>query len=301
MKKTWFSTLLCAISLLSSCTNNTDDKNTIRMGFTPSESSEKVTANGTVLADILGKATGLKFKIYVANDYTALIQALRSGQVDVAWLAPFAYVIAEKKAGAQLLLKSVRHGMAFSYSAIVVRQDSPYKTLDDLKGKDFAWTDPSSSTGHILPKSALVALGYDPPNFFAKQTFAGSHESLVLSIRNGSVAAGATYCNDAEGKDGSWIRYEKDIRNPNMKLRSIYVTPPMPSDTVSVSSQLLKRSPENVDKIKNALLVLNKDPAGLDALKNLYSIEGLIEAKPEEYEPLRIAAAKLGYSLESNK
>ncbi len=151
--------------VLSACTKK-EDTQTIKMGFTPSESTEKVSLNGKVLADLLEKKTGLKFKIYVASDYTALIEAMKTGQVDVGWLAPFAYVLAETKADARVSLKAVRHGQASQYSAIIVKDSTNWKTIQDVKGKNIAWIDPSSSSGHIVPKSALLAAGINLEGFF---------------------------------------------------------------------------------------------------------------------------------------
>src|SRR5690606_12164134 len=119
---------------------------------------------------------GKKIEITVASDYAALVEAMKTNQVQIGWLAPFAFVLAEKVAGAKVMLKSVRHGQAAAFSAIIVRDDSPYKTIADLKGKTIAWTDPSSSSGHIMPKAALVADGYVPEEFFGQQTWAGTHE-----------------------------------------------------------------------------------------------------------------------------
>lgn len=291
---------LAVFAILTACTpkNTSEGETVIRMGFTPAESTEKVNASGKVMADIMEKQTGFKYKTFVASDYTALIEAMRSGEVDVAWLAPFAFVLAETTAGAKVLLKSVRHGKANQYSAIVVRDSSPFKTLQDLKGATMAWTDPSSSSGHITPKSSIIAEGIDPDTFFKKQTFAGSHETLVLAISNGSIDAGATFSDDATGSGGSWTLFMKNAGPKAEKLRPVYVTPPMPSDTVSVSKQFSEKHPEKVAKIKEAIKSLSTIPEGKDALKNLYNIEGLVDAASEEYEPLRKAAAKLGYQLD---
>jgi phosphonate transport system substrate-binding protein len=297
-----FSIILAAFvglgSIVSCTKSNPEDENTVKMVFNPAESSDKVNTNGKAVGDILEKVTGLKYKTFVASDYTALIEAMRSGQADVAWLAPFAFVLAEKNAGSKVILKSIRHGKPHQFSAIVVRADSPYKTIEDLKGKTIAWTDPSSSSGHISPKAALIAMGINPDEHFQKQTFAGSHETLVLSVANGSVDAGATFSDDASGETGSWSRYAGKPGSSIKALRSIYVTPPMPSDTVSVSKQFAEKFPDKVKALTDGLKKLSTTPEGREALKNLYSIDGLVDAVSEDYEPLRKAAAKLGYELD---
>ncbi|MBS1983854.1 MAG: phosphate/phosphite/phosphonate ABC transporter substrate-binding protein [Bdellovibrionales bacterium] len=293
------STLL-TIALLSACTGKPKE-NVVKMGFTPAESTDKVSANGKVLADMLEKSTGLKFQVYVASDYTALVEAMKSNQVQIGWLAPFAFVLAEQKAGAHVLLKSVRHGKASQFSALIVRENSGLNKLEDLKGKTIAWTDPTSSSGHILPKSVLIAKGIDPDTFFKRQTFAGSHETAVLSVMNGTVDVAATFSDDQEGSGGSWTKYTQNMAKGGPKLKAVFVTPPMPSDTVSVSKAFFEADPTRVDKIRDAIQALTQTPEGLKALKDLYGIEGLVPAKSEEYAPLRQAAEKLGYNIGAGK
>jgi phosphonate transport system substrate-binding protein len=293
--------ILLILGLISACSKPTDDENIIRMAFNPAESSDKVNTNGKLVGDLLEKSTGLKFKTFVASDYTALITALKTGQADIAWLAPFAFVLAENKAGAQVLLKSVRNGVASQYSAIIVKEDSPYKKIEDLKGKTIAWTDPASSSGHISPKSALISIGITPDTFFSKQTYAGSHETLVMAVSNGTVDAGATFSNDAEGKEGSWTRYMNKMGSKAKPLRSIYVTPPMPSDTVSISKKFAEKFPSKVAAIKEALKKLSDTAEGREALKILYNIEALVDSKTEDYEPLRKAATLIGTEVLDKK
>lgn len=292
---------LALFSLFLSCSKPAEEKDVIRMAFNPAEASDRVNTNGKAVGDILEKTTGYKFKTYVTSDYTALITALNNGQADIAWLAPFAFVLAESKGGAKVMLKSVRHGAPNQYSAIIVRADSPYKTLADLKGKTIAWTDPASSSGHIAPKAALVHdAGIDIQNHFGKQTFAGSHEALVIAVATGSVDAGATFADTAEGKTGSWTRYEKKL-GPDQRVRAIYVTPPMPSDTVSASKEFAEKQPEKFQKVNAALKALSETEEGRQALRQLYSIDALIDAKTEDYEPLRKAAALIGSDVLDKK
>lgn len=297
MKMKLFTVAMFTAAVLGGCSGKRADKNEIVMGFTPAESTEKVTSNGEVIAKLLAKETGFKFKVYVASDYTALVEAMKSNQVQIGWLAPFAFVLAEQKAGAHVLLKSVRHGKPSQYSAIVVRQSSPFKTLEDLKGKTMAWTDPSSSSGHILPKSVLISKGIDTDTFFKRQTFAGSHETAVLSVMNGTVDAAATFSDDETGASGSWTKFGKSMGAKAEPLRAVFVTPPMPSDTVSVSKKFFEERGTDAQKVKEAILKLTQTSEGQTALKDLYGIDGLVIATSEEYAPLREAAQKLGYNM----
>lgn len=284
--------IILIFSPIVGCTKSTKEKVKVyTMGFNPPENSEVVQLNGNALAELLEKKTGYKFKTFIATDYTALVEALRSQKLDFAWLPPFSYIQAERLANAEVLLKSVRHGSPYYYSAIIVRSDSPYKTIEDLRGETIAWVDPASSSGHIFPKSGLIEMGIDPDTFFSKQVFAGSHDALLLSILNGTTKAGATFANDAEASGGSWTQLLKgDDKN---KIRPIFVTKPIPGDTLSTSASFRKEYPEVVKGVKEALLSFKEDPAGKAVLKNLYRIDYLTEATSSDYEPVRVAAKLL--------
>ncbi|GIW22853.1 MAG: hypothetical protein KatS3mg068_1860 [Candidatus Sericytochromatia bacterium] len=88
----------------------------------------------------------------------------------------------------------------FIMGAIIVRKDSNINTLKDLKGKRFAFGDPISTSSHIFPKMLLIKNGINPDTDFVNVLFAGTHDSVVLSVYNKKVDAGATFSDDKEGK-----------------------------------------------------------------------------------------------------
>src|SRR5690606_3655883 len=153
------------------------EKDTVTFGFNPAENADVVETNGKAFAEFYKKQTGYNVKTFIATDYTALIEALRSGRIDFAFLPPFSYVKAEEVAGAKVLMKSVRRGQSVFYSGIIVRSDKGFDKIEDLKGKNIAWVDPSSSSGYIVPKAALITKKkIDPDSFFNKEVYAGSHD-----------------------------------------------------------------------------------------------------------------------------
>jgi phosphonate transport system substrate-binding protein len=268
-------------------------KNEIVIGFNPAENAEVVEINGKAFANYYKAQTGMSVKTFIATDYTALIEALRSGQVDFAFLPPFSYVKAEEIAGAQVLLKSVRKGQSHFYSAIITRADKGFTKLEDLKGKNMAWVDPSSSSGHIFPKASIMAKQkLDPDKFFGKQVFAGSHDALVLAVLNGTVDAGATFSNDVAGKDGAWTQFLKTEAD-RAKIRVIYVTDPITGDTMATSKKMLASNRPIVDKTVQVLSEMGSTVEGKKILGALYRIDAMIPAKSEDYEPVRKAARAL--------
>ncbi len=282
-------TLACLMAL-SACSPQPANK-VLTIGFNPAESADVVEANATVLSKILKEKAGVELKTFVASDFGALIEAMRAGRVDIGFLPPFSYVLAEKVANAKVLLKAVRNGHAHFYGAIITAKD--YKKLEDLKGKTIAWTDPSSSSGHIVPKYELLERGIDPDKFFSKQVFAGGHDALVLAVANKTVDAGATFVNDPSGKDSAWQLFLKDPAQV-AQIRMLMITKPIPGDTMCTTQKFYAANTKLVDKITKIMLDLGKTPEGSKVLRELYRIDSMVVAKPEDYDSLRAAARRLG-------
>lgn len=266
------------------------------MGFNPAENAQTVESNSKKFAQYYKKRTGYSIRTFIATDYTALIEALRSGRIDFAWLPPFSLIKAEELASAKVLLKSVRRGHAFLYSAIFSRADKNISSLKDLKGKNMAWVDPSSASGHIFPKASLLTdhadiVGTNLDKFFGRQVFAGSHDAVVLAVFNGTVDAGATFCNDKSATDCSWHLYLKGEDAKKMTL--VFLSKPFGNDTISTSSQFQTTYPEVVAKTVELLQAMGRDPEGAPILKELYRIDSMVPAIPEDYRSVREAAKVL--------
>lgn len=289
--------LLAFACLVLTTADGNAAKTEVTIGFNPAENVDVVEMNGKLFSDYYKKNTGVGVKTFIATDYTALIEALRAGRIDFAFLPPFSYVKAEELADAKVLMKSVRKGQAHFYSAIIVRADKGYKTIADLKGKNIAWVDPSSSSGFIVPKASLITKGkLDPDKHFGKQVYAGSHDALVLSVLNGTVDAGATFSNDAKGADGAWTQFLKSEED-RKKIRVVYVTDPIPGDTMATTNKFAAANKELVEKTTKLLAAMGKSDEGKAILKALYRIDSLTPAASKDYEPLRAAARAISVDV----
>jgi phosphonate transport system substrate-binding protein len=289
MRRLFLMVLLTAIFGIPTSTIAAPSKSTLVMGFNPAENVEVYEQNGKKLAEAFKQKTGIDVKIFIATDYTALIEALRSGLVDIAWLPAFSYVKAEEVAKAVVLLKVVRKGHPYVWGTIITRSDRSYTKVEDLRGRNIAWVDPSSSSGHIVPKAELIRKKQlDPEKHFGKQVFAGSHDAVVLSVLNGTVDAGATLANDAKGTDGLWLRFLKPADREKIKV--VYVSEPIPGDTVTASRNLATKHPDLVEIVTRTLMEMTRTAEGKKILYSLYQIDALVPAKPAEYESLREAA-----------
>lgn len=286
-------TLLLAVSCYSG--GDADGRRHVVIGLNPSERSENVARNARILDSLIEKRTGLDVEIFIAHDYSGLVEAMRGGTVDFAFFAPVSYVFAERIAGAQVLLKSERKGHGFYYGCVIVNRDSGYRTVEDLRGRDIAWVDPTSASGHIFPKAELVERGVDPESFFGKQTFAGGHDAVLLSVVNGTVTAGATYANDTLGIDGSWTQLADGAFRE--RVRPVLYSRPIPGDNLAASRRAMDRMPAVVERIKRGVMAITDDAAGRNLMQDLYHVDAMIPAISADYDPVRNAAELLDLDI----
>ncbi|MGZ3653444.1 MAG: phosphate/phosphite/phosphonate ABC transporter substrate-binding protein [Bdellovibrionota bacterium] len=289
----FFLLLLCALAIAAPA-EAIRARAKITIGFNPADRTAAVEANGRRLSDYVKKKTGLAVNTFVAKDYESLIDALKSGKVDFAFLPPFSFVKAEASADGKLLLKAVRHGQAIYYSAILVRVDSGIEKLEDLKGHSIAWVERDSATGYLVPRAELLKRKLDPDSFLGKQTFKGTHDAVVMAVYRKEADAGATWVNDPEAKNGSsWQMY---LRKPEelAAVKMIYVSDPIPGDALTTTNRLLKEEPVMVDKVTKVMQRMGEGLDGQQILRDLYGIDQMVPASSKDFDPLRADAKAVG-------
>lgn len=144
------------------------------------------------LEETLGRPVTLRTVTNYAAVTLALKQSNPEEETMICRFGPFEFVLANTQVEVEALARGVKKstGKDAYYSLIVARQDSGITGLDDLRGKIFAFVDIGSTSGYLIPK-AIFGLAEIGEEDFKKVYFAGSHEAVILAIKNGSVAAGA--------------------------------------------------------------------------------------------------------------
>jgi phosphonate transport system substrate-binding protein len=165
----------------------------LRIGLIPSEDSQAMIESSKQVLSTLESKLGMPVEPFVATDYNGIIEALRAGKLDVAYLGPFSYVLATSVADVEAFAVAVtkKTGQSAYKSLILARKDSGIHQLSDLKGHTFAFVDPSSASGHLFPKAGLEQAGFDPGTLFSRVIFSGSHDASILAVANQKVDAAA--------------------------------------------------------------------------------------------------------------
>ena len=164
----------------------------IRMAVSGSNDDPRIVKRRSTYRARLSEAIGLPVKLYESSDYNGVIQALSSGQVDLAQMAGGGYANVDAQIGplaAPILTLRQAEGGTGYYSTIVVRADSPIRTLADMKGRSLGYVDFNSTSGYLVPRARLRVEGIDPDTYFGKTSFAGGHTQAVMALANGQFDA----------------------------------------------------------------------------------------------------------------
>lgn len=253
----------------------------LRVGVITLENQGDTANRHGPLVDYLERTLGRPVEMREANDYAAVVEAMKSKRVDLAYFGPASYARAWMVTGGRvtpLVCPVDLSGKRGYRSAVVVKADSGYWTLDDLRGKSFAFVDPNSTSGFQAIHFFLTREGYPPETFFGETGFSGSHDSGVLAVVNGSYDAAATWW---ESKDyNSFKRMELKGMVDASQLRVIWKSPWLP-DLVWTAHADLPAALR--DRIKQAFVRFkDDDPEGWRRLTD-GEVGGFVETSHEEY------------------
>jgi phosphonate transport system substrate-binding protein len=166
------------------------EENPIQVFFVPSADAQVILTGGELLAQTLEEATGLHFDVFVPTSYAATIEAMCAAPDKSMGFIPAAgYVVANNRCGIEVEAAAVRFGWAFYWAQYIVRRDSDIYTFADLAGRSWAYGDPTSTSGFIVPSVELEAAGISP----GEQIETGGHGQTVLAVYNGEADFGTTY------------------------------------------------------------------------------------------------------------
>ena len=189
-------------------------------------------------------------KLFTPSDYDGVIQGLLGDSIDMAWLGASAYAkthLNDPDAVEPIMVKTNTDGSYGYYSVMFARKDSGIRTLEDLEGKTFAFNDPNSTSGYLIPSIEIPQeLGEPMDEYFGEVKFTGGHEQSVVAVSNGDVDASVTWADGigawADGYNSGALRKAADAGIVNMNnLVEIWKSKPIPEGPIVLRTELPER------------------------------------------------------------
>ena len=178
---------------------------------------------------------GVKVKHVSASDYRGSIEALKFKKAEIGHLGPKAYVEASNNnyANVEPIVQIQQANGSLGYrSCLIVHSDSDIFSPEDIGGKTFAFNDPNSTSGYLVPSAFfLMEMGIDPKTYFSKLTFSGSHEASIIAVANKKVDVASTNLPDLQ-------QLVREGKVPRAALRVIWVSKLIPLDPVVIRKDL---------------------------------------------------------------
>ena len=298
---------------------------TFRVGFFGSDGAEKTLKDNEPFRRYMEEKLGIPVELFTGTSYSAVIEAMRADRVEGMLVGPFAYVLAVQEAQAEAL--GINMGLEADatsynpdapthyYSTIFTKKGSGIATLEDLKGKDFAFVDPASTSGHLAPKTLLIKNGINPDTDM-KTVFAGSHPSAVLAVWNDQTPAGATFENNLYtlAKEGQveFCGFEDGktaVKRTPEELKAVYDACPDGNLVIVAYSDEIPSTPFAVrstlpasfkQAVKDALLAIKDSDELVTTIQSWYvdpSADMGLDSLDQYYNSLRDIAKLLNLDL----
>ncbi len=272
-----------ALLLLSACGQGEGREAPFRLGFLPAERAQEFSTRADALASFLEERMGVPVEVSIPTAYEPLIEALRFGNLDAAFMDAAPAWIAHERAGVEVVLAEIREsGETFYWAEGFTLRDSDVEGLEDLVGKRVAHTSWTGSSGFVMPIGAMISdglitpAGNDFPDLqralsetFASYTMAGGYKAAMELLVRGQVDA-------AFGADDAPERFLSE--EDRQRVRPFVRFGRVPSHPIVVSSDL----PEaRRAAFVQAMVALTEERP--DIYRDLYGVVGVTETTTEEH------------------
>ncbi len=238
--------------------------------------------------DFVGRKLGLRGVLVQRRTYSEINELIGKGKIDMALVCSGPYASEKEKYHMELLATPQIHGAPFYQAYLIVERRSLLNSLRDLKGKTFAFTDPDSNTGRLVPLFWLRQMREEPESFFGKTIYTYSHDNSIRAVSKGLV--------DGASVDSLVWGYYRQQESPLVSGTRIikesehYGNPPL-----VINGGL---DPELKNNLKRILFSMDRDPEGKKILRGLM-IDRFLAPKEKWYEPIR-QMKKMVFNLEGD-
>lgn len=255
----------------------------LKVSAIPDESPTELLRKFKPLGAYLEQKTGMKVDWTPVNDYPAVVEGLAAKRIDLAWLGGFTFVQARIRSGNAIpIAQRVEDEKFISY--YIVPKSSTAQTLQDLRGKTFAFGSPASTSGHLMPRFFLLKAGIHPDKDFTRLAFSGAHDATVAFVASGRAQAGALNASV----------FDKLIEKGDANARAVRIlqtTPPYYDYNWTVRGGL---DAALVKKLTAAFLDLDPGNPAHKEILDLQRATRFVATRPGNYKGIEEAARSAG-------
>ncbi|HYF42404.1 MAG TPA: putative selenate ABC transporter substrate-binding protein [Ramlibacter sp.] len=255
----------------------------LRVTAIPDESPTELARKAAPLMKYLEGRLGMKVEFTPVTDYAAAVESLANKQVDLAWFGGFTFVQAQQRSGGKAV-PLVQREEDEKFRSVFVTTDPGIRTLADLKGRNVSFGSQSSTSGHLMPRSFLLAAGVDPDRDFKRVAYSGAHDATVAAVASGKVDAGALNIS-------VWEKLVADKKVDAAKVRVFHTTPAYYDYNWTVHADM---PPALRDKLAQAFTDLNKSTSEGREILELQRATRFVPTRPENYRGIETAARSAG-------
>jgi len=256
----------------------------LRVTSIPEEAATEQIRKFTPMANYLSSQLGMKVVFSPVSDYPAAVEALVNKRVDLVWFGGFTFVQANLRSGGKIVPIPQREEDTRFQSVFIAKTDSGIRSLSDMRGKQVSFGSPSSTSGHLMPRSFLLAAKINPETDFKRIAYSGAHDATIASVLSGKV--------DAAALDITvWQKFVDEKRIDTKKVDVFFKTPGYFNYNWSVHADMPATTQQ---KIRAALLALSPDVAEHMEILKLNRASRYLETNAENYRSLEIAARSAG-------
>jgi phosphonate transport system substrate-binding protein len=276
------SRFLLSFTLLA-CAFGAQAQQVFRITAIPDESPTELARKAAPLAKYLERKLGTRVEFTPVTDYAAAVEALVNKQVDLAWFGGFTFVQASQRSGGKVV-PLVQREEDEKFRSVFITTDASIKALADLKGRNLSFGSQSSTSGHLMPRSFLLAAGIDPDKDLKRVAYSGAHDATVAAVASGKVDAGALNIS-------VWEKLVADGKVDPAKVRVFYTTPTYFDYNWTVHADMPAAQRQ---KLAQAFTELSPEtPEGKEIL-GLQRATRFVPTKPDNYKGIEAAARNAG-------
>jgi len=254
-----------------------------RITAIPDESPTELARKAAPLVKYLEGKLGMKVEFTPVTDYAAAVETLANKQTDMAWFGGFTFVQALQRSGGKVI-PLVQREEDEKFRSVFITTEPAIKSLADLKGRNVSFGSQSSTSGHLMPRSYLIAAGIDPDKDFKRVAYSGAHDATVAAVSSGKVDAGALNIS-------VWEKLVADKKVDPAKVRVFYTTPTYFDYNWTVHADMPVPLRERLAK---AMLDLDKSTAEGREVLELQRATRFIPTRAENYKGIETAARSAG-------